>query len=58
MDQNFNIELYKLKKVMSQVKNAIIKKESIPVLFGDHVGQIILAKNNQSFRNQMQNPLA
>ena len=45
MDQNFNIELYKLKKVMSQVKNAIIKKESIPVLFGDHVGQIILAKN-------------
>jgi len=41
----FSIKLFQIKKAMNQIKDAIAKNESIPVMFGDYMGQIILAKN-------------
>lgn len=42
---NFTIPLWKIKKMMNKIKDAVVKNESIPTFFNENTGQIILAKN-------------
>lgn len=49
----FKLRLSKLKKVVSEIKKAFIKNDSIPIIFNEYMGQVILMRGRIATINSL-----